>query len=162
MTAGRPRVIFDCNVVLQGFLSPDGPGAGCLRLVERHVVTLLLSPPILAEMRDVLARPVVREKRPDLTEELMGRLLTALSYLAEVVHDVPKGPTYHRDEDDEPYMDLAVAGAADYLVTRDRDLLSLMTAHTIDAKQFRQRHQNRLRVLTPDEFLAEVAGTTGG
>ena len=34
-------------------------------------------------------------------------------------------------------MDLAVAGEADFLVTRDKDLLSLMTAHTVVAKEFR-------------------------
>jgi putative PIN family toxin of toxin-antitoxin system len=156
VSPARPRVILDCNTVLQGFISPDGPGGACLRLVEGHRITLLLSPAILAEMREVLTRPFVREKRPDLTVELADRLLAALSYLAVVLRDVPRGPRYHRDEDDEPYMDLAVAGDADYLVTRDNDLLCLSTDPSVEAKQFRQRHQNRLRIVTPAAFLAEL------
>jgi len=156
MTPARPRVVLDCNTVLQGFVSPDGPGGACLGLVEEHRITLLLSPAILAEMRDVLTRPFVRERRPDLTLELADRLLAALSYLAVVMRNVPRGPRYHRDEDDEPYMDLAVVGGADYLVTRDNDLLCLSTDHSVEAKQFRQRHQNQLRIVTPTDFLAQL------
>jgi putative PIN family toxin of toxin-antitoxin system len=140
----------------RGFVSPDGPGGACLGLVEEHRITLLLSPAILAEMRDVLTRPFVRERRPDLTLELADRLLAALSYLAVVMRNVPRGPRYHRDEDDEPYMDLAVAGGADYLVTRDNDLLCLSTGHSVEAKQFRRRHQNQLRIVTPTDFLAQL------
>jgi predicted nucleic acid-binding protein len=65
------------------------------------------------------------------------------------VLDVP------RDPDDEPYLDLAAAVEADYLVTRDQDLLSLNTDHSIEAKQFRQRLP-KLSILDPVEFLTEI------
>ena len=45
---------------------------------------------------------------------------------------------YPRDPKDEPYVNLAVAAAADYVVTRDKDLLDLMTGHTDEAKAFRR------------------------
>lgn len=48
---------------------------------------------------------------------------------------------------------LAVAVAADFLVTRDNDLLSIATDHSIDAKQFRQQLP-LLRIVTPVEFLS--------
>lgn len=48
MAAERPRVILDCNALLQAFLSPDGPAAACLALAEfrqRHQNRLrILSP----------------------------------------------------------------------------------------------------------------------
>jgi predicted nucleic acid-binding protein len=45
---------------------------------------------------------------------------------AVMLSDVPHVFTYPRDPDDEPYVDLAVAVGATYLVSRDKDLLELM------------------------------------
>lgn len=75
----------------------------------------------------------------------------------------PPAP-YDRDPKDRPYMDLAVAAEANYLITRDKDLLSLMTSHTVAAKEFRQRHQNRLRIVTrcfPRRGAADAALNCG-
>jgi predicted nucleic acid-binding protein len=66
---------------------------------------------------------------------------------------------YPRDPSDEPYIDLAAACAADYLVTRDRDLLSLASDHSIFAKQFRQRFPT-LRVMDVENFLGAVESHT--
>jgi predicted nucleic acid-binding protein len=49
---------------------------------------------------------------------------------------VPKEFSYRRDED-EPYINLAVAAGADFIVSRDRDLLDLMTGYTDECKEFR-------------------------
>ena len=157
MSPGRPRVILDCNVLVQAVLSPDGVGAACIDLAERGRITLLTSRATLTEARGVLNRPEIRSLKPDVTPELVDAFLDALAYRSDFIHDVPPGPGYGRDPADEPYLDLAIAGAADFLVTRDDDLLSLTGAHTIGAKEFRQRHGNRLRILTPAAFLAELA-----
>jgi predicted nucleic acid-binding protein len=58
---------------------------------------------------------------------------------------------YPRDPDDERYIDLAASVKADYLVTRDTDLLDLMTGHTVLCKQFRQR-THPLRIVDPIHF----------
>ncbi len=55
---------------------------------------------------------------------------------------------FARDPKDAPYLNLAIEAKADYLVTRDRDLLDLMTGHTAECKEFRQRFR-RLRVGEP-------------
>ena len=61
--------------------------------------------------------------------------------------DVPQAFRLERDPKDEPYLDLAVAARARYLVSRDRDLLDLMN----DA-QFRERFPD-LIVVDPPAFL---------
>jgi len=66
---------------------------------------------------------------------------------------------FPRDHDDEPYIDLAAAVNADYLVSRDHDLLSLATDHTIQAKEFRQRFP-RLSVVDPVGFISEFRQST--
>ncbi|HET6878837.1 MAG TPA: hypothetical protein VFI31_01630 [Pirellulales bacterium] len=49
--------VFDCMVFLQVATSDQGPAFACLSLVETGEVTLSVSGPILAEVKDVLTRP---------------------------------------------------------------------------------------------------------
>ena len=156
MSTSRPRVILDCNTLVQAVISPHGPGAACLALADAGRITLLMSRATLGEAREVLQRPEITQLKPDLTPSKIERLLEALLYRAELLPDVPMGAVYSRDPDDQPYLDLAVTGSADYLVTRDKDLIVLATAHSAEAKEFRQRHQNRLQILAPEQFLNEV------
>lgn len=57
-----------------------------------------------------------------------------------------------RDPKDEKYINLAVEAEADYIVTRDKDLLDLMTGIDIESKEFRQRFRP-LRMVEPIKFL---------
>lgn len=66
---------------------------------------------------------------------------------------------YPRAVQGEPYIDLAATVKADYLVSRDQDLLSLMTGHSAVCKQFRQK-THPLKVLDPVAFL-EAVGRPG-
>ena len=77
--------------------------------------------------------------------------------IAELWRSVPRIQTYGRDADDEPYLNLAIAAEADYVVTRDNDLLALATDHSIEARQFRQLTHNRLKIVTPGAALAAMA-----
>jgi predicted nucleic acid-binding protein len=53
------------------------------------------------------------------------------------------------------YINLAVEVEADYIVSRDKDLLDLMNDYTDEAKEFRQRFRP-LKVIEPLEFLKEM------
>ena len=71
-----------------------------------------------------------------------------------MVRQVPMVFEYSRDTRDEPYINLAIAARAAFLVSRDKDLLDLMSAHDIESKQFRRRFRF-LRVIKPESFLRE-------
>jgi predicted nucleic acid-binding protein len=64
-------------------------------------------------------------------------------------------PGCRRDIDDEPYLKLAIEAEANYLVSRDKDLLDLMTGYDNECKEFRQRFRS-LAVIEPIEFLTAV------
>ncbi len=153
----RPRlgVVFDCNILLQAVARKTGPAAACLRLAEEGFVQLRLSEEILTELSGVLKRPAIRTRYPELTDEIVEDFITALRSTAEITSDVPKRFSYPRDIDDEPYLNLAIEAEASYLVSRDKDLLDLMTGYTEECKDFRQRFRS-LTVLEPIEFLKEV------
>ena len=82
---------------------------------------LLLSEPILAEVEDVLVRPeVLRKLRMAPVEvaaliELLRRQSTLVAPAVRISRS--------RDPDDDKFLECAVAGAADYIVSADADLL---------------------------------------
>jgi putative PIN family toxin of toxin-antitoxin system len=112
---------------------------------------LFLSPDILAEVRDVLTRPRTLRKFPALTPEAVGVFLLDLASHATTLSAVPKVFSLARDPKDEPYINLAAVAQARYLVSRDNDLLDLMTD---DA--FRQQFPD-LTVIDPVALLRELA-----
>ena len=149
------RAVFDCNVFLQAVSREKSVAAKCLRLVEKGFVRLYLSEEILAEVEDVLNRPEIRRHFQTLTDEIVEAFLVRLRNNAELVRFIPNKFSYSRDPDDESYINLAVEAEAAFLVSRDKDLLDLMTAFTSDAKEFRQRFRF-LQVIEPLAFLNEI------
>ena len=147
-----PRVVFDCNVLLQAAARERSVAAKCLQLVESGHIQLCVSREVLAEAEDVLNRPEVRAHFPDLSDEIVGAFLKRLQKLSVLIRLVPKEFSYSRDEGDEPYINLAIAAGADFIISRDRDLLDLMTGYTDECKEFRQRFR-LLKVVEPVEFL---------
>ena len=99
-----PVTVFDCGVFLQGLLSKSGPAVRCLELIEEERIRLVISEDVLAEIKDVLSRPILREKNPNLTDEKVEDLIETLLVKAEFVEKVPEHFAYSRDPDDEPYF----------------------------------------------------------
>ncbi len=96
----------------------------------------------------MLTRPKTLRRFPLLTTEWVETFLQNAEHKALVVlSDVPQAFPLERDPKDEPYLDLAVAAGARYLVSRDRDLLDLMN----DA-EFLGRFPD-LTIVDPPAFL---------
>jgi len=135
-------------IYLQALAGPSGPAARLLtELLEARRFTLYVSDEILGEVREVLERPRVRAKNPTVTDESTRELFDRLARLAQRVTDIPHRFSLARDPDDEPYIDLTLAVNADYLVTRDKDMLDLM-----QDEGFRTRFPH-LQILNPVAFL---------
>ena len=156
----KPRVVFDCNVLLQSAARESSVAAKCLNLAESGLIRLYVSREVLTEAEDVLNRPEVRAHFLELSDEIVGAFLKRLQKISVLVRIVPKKFSYPRDEDDEPYINLAVAAGADLIISRDRDLLDLMTGHANECKEFRQRFRP-LRIVEPVEFLKLIEESKG-
>ena len=154
--SGRPVVVFDCNVLLQAAARPNGPAAACLKLLDANRIIVHVSRPTIKELKAVFAYPSVREGFPKLTDAEIARFLDRLLYRAQLVGRVRHVLDYPRAPQDEPYIDLAATVKADYLVSRDKDLLSLMTGHSVVCKQFRQK-THPLQVVHPVTLLSLFA-----
>jgi putative PIN family toxin of toxin-antitoxin system len=145
------RAVFDCVILLQAAARATGPAGACLQAVRDGRLELVVSPAVLAEVRDVLTRPKTLRKFPALTLEAVGTFLEDVTAIAVTLPDVPKVFTLARDPKDEPYIDLALAAKARYLVSRDNDLLDLM-----EDERFRRQYPD-LTIIDPVSLLRELA-----
>ncbi len=71
---------------------------------------------------------------------------------ATFIGQVPRHFLYPRDPKDEKYLNLAIEVAAAYLVSRDKDLLDLMTSDAAACQGFRQRFPS-LQIIEPLSLL---------
>jgi uncharacterized protein len=152
---GRPRVVFDCNVLVQALAFAGSPAARALDLMETGTVEVYVSRATLAELRRVLKYDEVLAISPHMTPLRISAFVKRLAYRATRLRRVIPTFSFGRDPDDVPYLDLALAARADFLVTRDADMLWLMTGHTTFCKEFR-RKTHPLQILEPVSFLAAV------
>ena len=65
------------------------------------------------------------------------------------------GLRFARDPDDIPYIELAIQSQAQFLVTRDADLLSIPSSTDPDALRIRQLAPN-IQIVDPVQFLAAL------
>jgi putative PIN family toxin of toxin-antitoxin system len=140
MPEPTPRVVFDCNLFVQGIANRNSPARKALRLFFDGAILLFVSELIIQELRDVLIRPELRRRLPGINDRIVNAFLTKLKAKAILIANVPEEFHYERDPDDEMYINLAIVVNATYLVTRDQDLLDLMTTSTDTARQFRSRY----------------------
>jgi len=115
----------------------------------------LLSRDVLSEYRRILNAPAILERHPDITPRAIELVLRRLRYFGEYFPSVNVRFRFSRDPDDAKLIELAIAGGANFIVTYDRDLLSLPSAHSDDAKRFRQRLPH-VGVVTASEFIQQV------
>lgn len=116
------RLVLDTNVVVSALLW-DGVPRRLLRVGRVEGVELYSSPPLIAELTDVLSRPKFKSK-------IAASLLTVdqlIDLYAELVALVRPVPTQRLapDPDDDVVIGTALAAKADYLVTGDKGLLSV-------------------------------------
>jgi uncharacterized protein len=154
----EPLVVFDCVVFLQGLIKESGPAVTCLERFEQGRFQLAFSPEIVTELHDVLYRSSLRQNFLLLTKEKADRLIELLLLRGKLFRNVPRRFELSRDPDDEPYLNLAIEAEADFLVTRDRDLLDLMRWDTKEGRDFRSRFRE-LEILDPVTFLKELEAT---
>jgi len=154
--ASLPGVVVDCMVFVQAAANKKGPAARILDLLDERKITLYVSKLILAEACYVLNRPDVRARLSKLTDVAVEALFERLTQRATLIRQVPKRFAYRRDPKDEPYINLAVAMKADYLVSRDNDLLDLMDVAKPEAANFQSQYSS-IHILDPVAFLREVS-----
>lgn len=132
------RIVLDSNVVVSTLMSPHGTLEWLKALWQTMVVVPLRSEGTTAELARVFSYP-----KFGLTASRQRTLLDEyIPWCEEIV--VPQSTMVPdpRDPNDRPFLELALAGNADALVTGDNDLLVLSTEFSvpiITPRQLRER-----------------------
>lgn len=134
----RARVVVDTNVLVSRLLLPASVSARAVRQIVEHS-QLLASEATLTELADVLSRD-----KFDRYVDVSDRQAFFLQ-LARIVERVPITYLVHgsRDPKDDMFLELAVNGHADYIVSGDQDLLLLSPFRDIP-------------ILNPARYLEQV------
>ena len=114
LKSGLRKVVLDTNVLVSGLLNSKGNPAAVLRLALTGAIQICYDKRILAEYSDVLGRPRFKFDPMRVQEVLIKLSVDGLSFApSKPVLDLP-------DPDDEPFLAVALAASADYLVTGSR------------------------------------------
>jgi putative PIN family toxin of toxin-antitoxin system len=151
----EPLVVIDCVVFVQSLISEAGPATRCIELFERSRFSIAVSRDILSEIREVLSRSSLRQSYPRLTDERVDPLIDVLLYRGKFFRQIQRHYEYPRDPYDEAYLNLAIEARADFLITRDNDLLDLMKWKREEGRQFQKRFRH-LKIVDPVAFLKEI------
>jgi uncharacterized protein len=120
MTLSQQRLVIDANVIVSSVLSAQGRASQAFELAIATGI-VLMSNDTFAELSEVLLRSKFdrysnRAKRETFLDELLG-----LVEFVEIVEQIDEC----RDPKDNKYLELAVSGKADLILTGDEDLLVL-------------------------------------
>jgi uncharacterized protein len=119
------RVVVDTNVIISRFVTPGGSVARIYDQWQQHAFELIVSEPIIAEYRRVLAYRHVRTIH-GMTDDDIASVAGEIRNLAVVVAPAPLPSIVIRDDPkDDIFLACALAGAADLIVSGDRHLLRL-------------------------------------
>ncbi len=118
------HVVVDTNVLISRYLAPNSRPAEVLALWERGVFDLVVSKEIGAEYDRVLREPKIRELhgKSDGEIDAVVRRINKASARANAEQRIT---VIGADSDDDKFVECAVAGGADYIVTGDKHLLGL-------------------------------------
>ncbi len=131
------RLVIDTNILISAALKPGGLQRTVLLLAITRPARLYVTEAILAEYREVLARPEFKIRRG-----LRQQLLQLIRNRAQLVTPA-RALQVAKDPDDNKFLECADTARADYLVTGN------------------QRHfpkfWKQTKVITSREFIAIVA-----
>lgn len=135
------RVLLDTNVLVSYLLTPDkkSPPYQTVKKALQQKFTLILPEELLLELSisleedEYLKNKITGEERYTFIEEIRS--------VAEVLPTIQKPiPQVTRDPKDDYLLAYAMVGRADYLVTGDKDLLSLSKVEDMN-------------IITPHDFV---------
>ena len=128
------KIVLDTNVLVSGLLTPFGPNGEIVRMVSAGILILQYDSRILLEYREVLYRPKFQFNKEHID--------TLLAYLRQNGQLISASPLKQRlpDPDDEPFLEIAIAGRAACLITGNKS-------------HFPRQSRLGMKILSPFEYI---------
>lgn len=136
------RTVLDANQFVSALLKPGSNPAQIISLIREDKAKLLMSEEIISEISNVLLYPKIL-KRHGKSPEYIAGFIKKLRAVSVMTHAAVKIDVIKDDPSDNKYLECAVEGRADYIISGDK--------HLKDLKVFRG-----IRIVNPAEFLMIV------
>ncbi len=114
------RAVIDTNILVRAMLKPEGSVGPVVGFLREGRYVFLYSEATLNELIDVLGRPRMVH-RYGLTTDEVDALCALVVLRGELVHP-GRAIALCRDPKDDKFLEVAVEGQADVIVTGDEDL----------------------------------------
>lgn len=134
------RVVLDTNVLIDGFNDDYNAASKLIDGAIDEEITALCTSPIVREYRRILYRLITDVHLRERAIEFIDSTVIVKPASVEVVLD---------DEEDRKFLEAAVGGSADLLITNDHHLLDIGEIEGV-------------RIVRPTEALAAVEAAAGG
>jgi putative PIN family toxin of toxin-antitoxin system len=132
----RERVVLDTNVLISGLFSTTSTPA----LAVEKAITKAQLVATIETLRELIEKLLLPKFDPYVTRGRREAMLQRVASLVEII-EVLQHVRASRDPKDDKFLEAAVNGRANVLVTGDRDLL--------DLNPFRS-----IAIITPADYLA--------
>lgn len=116
-------VVVDTSILVRALIMPHGSVGPLLLHLRQGDYTLLYAQSLLEELVDVLSRRRIRQKY-QLSDEDIEAVVGLILLRGESVVPMERIAAC-RDPRDDKFLEVAVAGKADVIVSGDEDLLAL-------------------------------------
>ena len=130
-------IVVDTNVVVSAAFWPRSEDRRCFLLLARRRCRLAVSEVILQEYRTLAARI----GRPECPDKDPTPFLDWIERVALLVEPSPLGKQRSRDVKDDAFLACALASHAEFIVTKDKDLLALEKPFGVEILRPREFHR---------------------
>ena len=128
------KIVLDTNVLVSGLLTPFGPSGKIVRMVSAGELSLYIDARILSEYQEVLHRPKFK-----FNKDHISTLLDFIKLYGQFVSSLPLKNRLP-DSDDEPFLEVAIAGKVRSLITGD-------------IVHYPPSSREGIKIFSPSEFL---------
>lgn len=128
------KIVLDTNVLVSGLLTPFGPSGEIVRMVSAGELILCIDARILSEYKEVLHRPKFK-----FNKNHISILLDFIKQYGQFISSLPLKIRLP-DPDDEPFLEVAIAGK----------IRSLVTGNIV---HYPPPSMEDIKIFSPSEFL---------
>ncbi|MBI5875222.1 MAG: putative toxin-antitoxin system toxin component, PIN family [Deltaproteobacteria bacterium] len=133
------RAVIDTNIFISGIISPKGSPRKLLELARKGTFKAVSSISINREILDVLHRNYIYSKY-GLNEDIVDDIASFLYEGTVLTEDSYSISKIRKDPADNKFIECAIEGEADYIVSGDEHLLSL-------------KHYKGIQIISAKDFL---------
>jgi len=128
------KIVLDANIFVSSFFWGGNPRTVLERVISKKD-ELFISKEILSEIEDVIKRPKFHAEN-----KKIDYIIKSIEEIANIISVKNKIKNGSRDKNDNMYLECAIEGNVDYIISGD--------THLLEMKQYK-----KIKIITAKEYL---------